>query len=75
MTPVCTSRIARRAATLRRRGTAAHRTEDVLADVAAPFSGIKRSGSGWSGGPEGIQEYLDARDIALPESGPGEWRR
>ncbi|MDK8896160.1 MULTISPECIES: aldehyde dehydrogenase family protein [Corynebacterium] len=37
-----------------------------IADVAAPFGGVDQSGFGREGGTEGIEEYLDARYVALP---------
>ena len=37
-----------------------------VSDAAAPFGGVGHSGMGRSGGPEGIEEYLDTRYLALP---------
>src|ERR1700712_1046004 len=37
----------------------------VISDPAAPFGGVKESGFGREGGSEGIEEYLDTKDIAL----------
>ena len=37
-----------------------------VSDAAAPFGGVGHSGMGRSGGPEGIDEYLDTRYLALP---------
>ena len=37
----------------------------VISDPAAPFGGVKESGSGREGGFEGIDEYLDIKYIAL----------
>jgi succinate-semialdehyde dehydrogenase/glutarate-semialdehyde dehydrogenase len=38
-----------------------------VSSVAAPFGGVKHSGFGCSGGPEGIAEYLVTRYLALAE--------
>src|SRR5262249_41893698 len=35
--------------------------------VATPFGGIKGSGDGLSGGPEGLEEYLVSQVLSLPE--------
>lgn len=37
-----------------------------VSNVAAPFGGVGHSGVGRSGGPEGIEEYLDTRYLVLP---------
>jgi aldehyde dehydrogenase family protein len=37
--------------------------------VAAPFGGVKHSGFGHTGGPEGIDEYLVTRYVTIPEAG------
>jgi len=37
-----------------------------ISNAAAPFGGIKHSGLGREGGPEGIAEYLDTLYIGLP---------
>lgn len=37
----------------------------AISDAAAPFGGVKQSGFGREGGSEGIEEYLEARYIAL----------
>jgi succinate-semialdehyde dehydrogenase / glutarate-semialdehyde dehydrogenase len=37
-----------------------------VSDVAAPFGGVGHSGVGRSGGPEGLDEYLETRLLALP---------
>ncbi|MBM9468533.1 NAD-dependent succinate-semialdehyde dehydrogenase [Nakamurella sp. YIM 132084] len=39
----------------------------VLSNAAAPFGGIKRSGLGREGGPEGIAEYLTTKYTMTPE--------
>jgi succinate-semialdehyde dehydrogenase/glutarate-semialdehyde dehydrogenase len=36
-----------------------------VSNVAAPFGGVGHSGSGRSGGPEGIDEYLDTKYLAV----------
>lgn len=38
----------------------------VVSNAAAPFGGIRHSGLGREGGPEGIEEYLDVRYAAFP---------
>ncbi|MDR2564956.1 MAG: NAD-dependent succinate-semialdehyde dehydrogenase [Bifidobacteriaceae bacterium] len=37
-----------------------------ISNAAAPFGGIKHSGLGREGGPEGIQEYVDTLYVGLP---------
>jgi succinate-semialdehyde dehydrogenase/glutarate-semialdehyde dehydrogenase len=37
----------------------------VISNAAAPFGGIKQSGMGREGGPEGLQEYLDVKYAAF----------
>jgi succinate-semialdehyde dehydrogenase/glutarate-semialdehyde dehydrogenase len=37
-----------------------------ISNAAAPFGGIKRSGLGREGGPEGFEEYLDTIYVGLP---------
>jgi succinate-semialdehyde dehydrogenase/glutarate-semialdehyde dehydrogenase len=39
-----------------------------VSSAAAPFGGVKGSGFGSSGGPEGVVEYLVTRYVALPEA-------
>jgi succinate-semialdehyde dehydrogenase/glutarate-semialdehyde dehydrogenase len=39
-----------------------------VSSVAAPFGGVKHSGFGCSGGPEGIAEYVVTRYLAIPEA-------
>jgi succinate-semialdehyde dehydrogenase/glutarate-semialdehyde dehydrogenase len=39
-----------------------------VSSAAAPFGGVKHSGHGCSGGPEGIAEYLVTRDVTMPEA-------
>jgi succinate-semialdehyde dehydrogenase / glutarate-semialdehyde dehydrogenase len=38
----------------------------LVSNPAAPFGGIKQSGFGREGGPEGIQEYLDVKYVSAP---------
>ena len=38
----------------------------LVSNPAAPFGGIKQSGFGREGGPEGIQEYLDVKYVTSP---------
>ena len=38
----------------------------LVSNPAAPFGGIKQSGFGREGGPEGIQEYLDVKYVSTP---------
>jgi succinate-semialdehyde dehydrogenase/glutarate-semialdehyde dehydrogenase len=37
----------------------------LVSDAAAPFGGVKHSGFGREGGPEGIHEYLDTKYVAV----------
>ena len=39
--------------------------QGLVANAGAPFGGIKASGFGREGGPEGLHEYLDTKYIAL----------
>jgi succinate-semialdehyde dehydrogenase/glutarate-semialdehyde dehydrogenase len=39
--------------------------QGIVANAAAPFGGIKQSGVGIEGGPEGMEEYLTNKYIAL----------
>jgi len=39
-----------------------------VSSAAASFGGVRRSGFGSSGGPEGLAEYLTTRYVALPEA-------
>ena len=38
----------------------------LISDVAAPFGGVKQSGLGREGGPEGLREYLEFKYLSLP---------
>jgi succinate-semialdehyde dehydrogenase/glutarate-semialdehyde dehydrogenase len=37
----------------------------LVSNAAAPFGGIKESGFGREGGPEGIEEYLTTKYVAV----------
>jgi succinate-semialdehyde dehydrogenase/glutarate-semialdehyde dehydrogenase len=39
--------------------------QGLVSNPAAPFGGIKQSGFGREGGPEGIQEYLEIKYVAV----------
>jgi succinate-semialdehyde dehydrogenase/glutarate-semialdehyde dehydrogenase len=39
----------------------------LVSNPAAPFGGIKDSGFGREGGPEGLEEYLSVRYVAIPD--------
>ncbi len=39
--------------------------QGMVSNAAAPFGGIKQSGFGREGGPEGIQEYLETKYVAI----------
>ena len=39
--------------------------QGLVSNPAAPFGGIKQSGFGREGGPEGIEEYLETRYVAV----------
>jgi succinate-semialdehyde dehydrogenase/glutarate-semialdehyde dehydrogenase len=38
----------------------------LVSDVAAPFGGVKQSGLGREGGPEGLQEYQQLKYLSTP---------
>ena len=38
----------------------------LISDVAAPFGGVKQSGLGREGGPEGLREYQQFKSLSLP---------
>ena len=44
-----------------------------ISNAAAPFGGVKHSGLGREGGPEGIAEYVDTLYVGLPRC-PGAGR-
>jgi len=39
--------------------------QGLVSNAGAPFGGIKQSGIGREGGPEGIEEYLETKYVAL----------
>jgi succinate-semialdehyde dehydrogenase / glutarate-semialdehyde dehydrogenase len=39
--------------------------QGMVSNPAAPFGGVKQSGFGREGGPEGIEEYLDIKYVAM----------
>lgn len=39
--------------------------QGVVSNPAAPFGGVKQSGFGREGGPEGIEEYLDVKYVGI----------
>ena len=39
--------------------------QGMVSNPAAPFGGIKQSGFGREGGPEGIAEYLETKYVAI----------
>lgn len=39
----------------------------LVSNPAAPFGGVKASGFGREGGPEGLDEYLNHRYVAIPD--------
>jgi succinate-semialdehyde dehydrogenase/glutarate-semialdehyde dehydrogenase len=39
----------------------------VVSNAAAPFGGVKQSGLGREGGPEGIHEYLETKYTLMPD--------
>ena len=39
--------------------------QGMVSNPAVPFGGIKQSGFGREGGPEGIQEYLSTKYVAI----------
>ena len=39
--------------------------QGLVSNPAAPFGGIKQSGFGREGGPEGIEEYLETKYVAI----------
>ena len=43
--------------------------QGMVSNAGAPFGGVKQSGFGREGGPEGIQEYLETKYVALNVGG------
>jgi succinate-semialdehyde dehydrogenase/glutarate-semialdehyde dehydrogenase len=43
--------------------------QGIVSSAGAPFGGIKHSGFGREGGPEGLQEYLETKYVALSAGG------
>jgi succinate-semialdehyde dehydrogenase/glutarate-semialdehyde dehydrogenase len=39
--------------------------QGMVSNAAAPFGGVKQSGFGREGGPEGIEEYLETKYVAI----------
>jgi succinate-semialdehyde dehydrogenase/glutarate-semialdehyde dehydrogenase len=39
----------------------------LVSNAAAPFGGVKQSGMGREGGPEGIHEYLETKYVMTPD--------
>ena len=39
--------------------------QGIVSNPAAPFGGVKQSGFGREGGPEGIEEYLATKYVAI----------
>ena len=39
--------------------------QGLVSNTAAPFGGVKQSGFGREGGPEGIAEYLSTKYVAV----------
>jgi succinate-semialdehyde dehydrogenase/glutarate-semialdehyde dehydrogenase len=39
--------------------------QGMVSNAAAPFGGIKQSGFGREGGPEGLEEYLETKYVAV----------
>jgi succinate-semialdehyde dehydrogenase/glutarate-semialdehyde dehydrogenase len=40
--------------------------QGMVSNAGAPFGGVKQSGIGREGGPEGIEEYLEIKYVAMP---------
>jgi succinate-semialdehyde dehydrogenase / glutarate-semialdehyde dehydrogenase len=39
--------------------------QGMVSNAGAPFGGVKQSGFGREGGPEGIDEYLEVKYVAM----------
>lgn len=39
--------------------------QGIVSNPAAPFGGVKHSGFGREGGPEGIEEYLSVKYVGI----------
>jgi succinate-semialdehyde dehydrogenase/glutarate-semialdehyde dehydrogenase len=39
--------------------------QGMVSNAGAPFGGVKHSGTGREGGPEGIEEYLEIKYVAM----------
>ena len=39
--------------------------QGIVSNPAAPFGGVKQSGLGREGGPEGIEEFLETKYLAI----------
>jgi succinate-semialdehyde dehydrogenase / glutarate-semialdehyde dehydrogenase len=40
--------------------------QGIVSNAGAPFGGVKQSGFGREGGPEGLDEYLETKYLAMP---------
>ncbi|HXE46294.1 MAG TPA: NAD-dependent succinate-semialdehyde dehydrogenase [Conexibacter sp.] len=43
--------------------------QGIVSNAGAPFGGVKQSGFGREGGPEGLQEYLETKYVAMSRGG------
>ena len=39
--------------------------QGIVSNAGAPFGGVKQSGFGREGGPEGLDEYLETKYVAM----------
>jgi succinate-semialdehyde dehydrogenase / glutarate-semialdehyde dehydrogenase len=46
--------------------------QGLVSNAGAPFGGIKHSGFGREGGPEGIEEYLEVKYVAMATGPPAD---